>query len=168
MNEQEALIGIGGNLTAPGHADLQSGLDAAIAALATARLRLCARAPWYRSPPWPPSDQPWFLNSVLQVRTDLSPAALLCHLLEIERSFGRVRSVANAARTLDLDILDYGGRVSDPGADPILPHPRLTARGFVLRPLADLCPNWTHPVSGQSITDLLAALPADTGLRPAR
>lgn len=154
-------IAIGGNLVAPGFNDLRSGLDAAIALLAGSGLQFIARAPWYRSPPWPPSDQPWYLNSVIAARTSRTPNQLLNDLLEMEKQFGRIRTSANAARPLDLDLLDYAGMISPPDSVPILPHPRLQQRSFVLWPLADIAPDWRHPISGKSALALRDALPAD-------
>lgn len=79
-------------------------------------------------------------------------------LLDIEVSFGRVRSTPNAARLLDLDLLDYGGKISKEGRSPNLPHPRMHQREFVLRPLGELAPHWRHPVKGETAADLLKAL----------
>ncbi|MCX7385000.1 MAG: 2-amino-4-hydroxy-6-hydroxymethyldihydropteridine diphosphokinase, partial [Alphaproteobacteria bacterium] len=76
----------------------------------------------------------------------------------IEARAGRVRGAANAARTLDLDIIDIAGLRRDTPA-PILPHPRAHERGFVLRPLADVAPGWVHPRLGRTVEDLLATLP---------
>ena len=81
-------------------------------------------------------------------------------------SFGRKRRVVNEARPLDLDLLAYGDRV-DPGpTPPILPHPRLAERAFVLLPLAELLPEWRHPATGESVARLIAALPPDQQARP--
>lgn len=79
-------------------------------------------------------------------------------LHDVEISFGRERGILNAARTLDLDLLDYEGRC-EPGP-PILPHPRLEGRAFVLLPLADVVPEWRHPGSGSRLRELIDALPA--------
>jgi 2-amino-4-hydroxy-6-hydroxymethyldihydropteridine diphosphokinase len=112
----------------------------------------------------PASDQPWYQNAVIEVGTDRGPDKLLATLHEVEEAFGRVRSVANAARMIDLDLLDFCGEIApeSPGR-ATLPHPRLASRGFVLRPLADLAPGWRHPVTGEPIQALLAALPFDEG-----
>jgi 2-amino-4-hydroxy-6-hydroxymethyldihydropteridine diphosphokinase len=91
------------------------------------------------------------------VATSLQPDALLAELHAVEDIFGRVRSVPNAARFIDLDLLDFHGEIASGKA--ILPHPRMAERAFVLRPLADLAPDWRHPISGVSIAALLAALP---------
>jgi 2-amino-4-hydroxy-6-hydroxymethyldihydropteridine diphosphokinase len=95
------------------------------------------------------------------VATGLDSRELLAALHAVEQDFGRVRTVANAPRIVDLDLLDFRGEVSAGGGQaPILPHPRLHQRAFVLQPLEDLEPQWRHPVSGRMIATLLAALPA--------
>ena len=94
---------------------------------------------------------------MVEVATALSPEELLALLQKIEHDFGRVRSVPNAPRSLDLDIVAYGDRVVTEGA-PLLPHPRMHARAFVLLPLQDLAPDWLHPQSGRPIADLIADL----------
>jgi 2-amino-4-hydroxy-6-hydroxymethyldihydropteridine diphosphokinase len=119
-------------------------------------------SPWYRSAPVPASEQPWFDNAVAEVATDLPADRLLALLHEVEEIFGRARSTPNAARLIDLDLLDFRGEIAPEGpGKATLPHPRLAARAFVLRPLADLAPDWRHPVSGISIGELSRALPAD-------
>jgi 2-amino-4-hydroxy-6-hydroxymethyldihydropteridine diphosphokinase len=124
-------------------------------------------SPFYRSAPVPPSDQPWFVNAVAELRTDLSADALLAELHAVEAEFGRVRAEAYAARQIDLDLLDYGGKVALGGpGKAILPHPRLSGRAFVLLPLADLAPNWRHPLLELPIRELLEALPADQTAKP--
>ncbi len=140
-------------------------LVAAMEALDAAGLRVAARSRIYESPPWPPSDQPWYANAVVRLETRLDPETLLARLHAVERAFGRVRSVPNAPRALDLDLIDHGGAVRGEGA-PLLPHPRMAARAFVLLPLAELAPDWRHPVDGTPITTLIARLPADTICRP--
>ena len=106
----------------------------------------------------PPSGQPPYINGVAHFRGDIGPAELLAVLQRIEQQAGRRRDAANAARTLDLDIVAMGDLVRS-APDPVLPHPRAHLRAFVLQPLADLLPHWVHPVSGQSLADLIAALP---------
>lgn len=160
------LIGLGANLDHPRHGSPRQTLEAALQALAGPDLVLRGRSRWYRSAPVPASDQPWFVNGVAAFETALEPAALLARLHGVEAEFGRRRGLRNAARTLDLDLLDHGGRVSRPGALPELPHPRLAERAFVLLPLAELAPAWRHPASGRPITALLAALPPDPGAEP--
>ena len=118
------------------------------------------RSRWFSSAPVPPSSQPRYVNGVLRAACALPPESLLAALQDIERAAGRRRSVPDAARTLDLDIIDAGGLVR---ADPVLtlPHPRAHLRGFVLYPLRDVAPAWRHPVSGLGVDALLAALPPE-------
>jgi 2-amino-4-hydroxy-6-hydroxymethyldihydropteridine diphosphokinase len=113
---------------------------------------------WFSTAPIPPSGQPRYINAVLRLVTTASPPEMLGMLAAIEGEFGRVRAEPDAARTLDLDIIDMGGLIRDT-PDPILPHPRAHARGFVLYPLRDVAPRWVHPASGLTIDALIKALP---------
>ena len=97
-----------------------------------------------KAPPWPPSDQPWYANAVVRLETRLDPVALLARLHAVERAFGRVRSVPNAPRALDLDLIDHDGSLRGEGA-PLLPHPRMATRAFVLLPLSELAPTGDIP-----------------------
>jgi 3-oxoacyl-[acyl-carrier protein] reductase len=101
-----------------------------------------------------------YLNAVAEADTTLPPEDLLRALLEIEESFGRVRTVPNAPRTLDLDLILYGDLVRH-GPDPVVPHPRMHERRFVLQPLADLAPDLIHPVIKKTVRELLDGLPPD-------
>ena len=97
----------------------------------------------------------WFLNGVIQLKTDVAPHSLLMVLREIERSLGRDEEHRLGPRTIDLDILFYGQRVIDE-PDLAVPHPRLHQRRFVLLPLSELDPFWMHPSRHRTITQLLA------------
>lgn len=160
------LVALGANL--PGQAgSAVATLRAALQHLDRLPLRLLRASRIYESPPWPPSDQPWYANAVACLETSLDPIALLAHLHAIEIAFGRVRGQRNAARTLDLDLLDYDGlRRQPPIAAPELPHPRLGERAFVLLPLAEIAPDWQRPGDGISVQALIARLPGDTICRP--
>lgn len=158
------LVAIGSNLAAPNTASPLATCRAAV--LELARLPQCklrALSRWYASAPVPPSGQPSYVNGVAALDGTADPAWLLRKLQAIERHFGRARSVPNAARTLDLDIVAMGRTVRD-RPDPVLPHPRAHLRAFVLRPLADVVPGWVHPVLGQSVEELLNQV-ADQQLR---
>ena len=135
-------------------------------ALERAGLRIVGRSRWYESAPVPMSDQPWYVNGVVEIDTDLDPASLLALLHEIEAAFGRTRSVRNEARPLDLDLLAYGDRVLTEAPRPLIPHPRLHERAFVLLPLAELAPDWRHPALGEGIQALIGRLPGDQVTRP--
>jgi len=160
------LIGLGANLPSPEFGPPVATLEAAIAALASRGLRIRARSRWWESAPVPPSDQPWYVNGVIEVETGLRPEALLALLHEVEACFGRVRGLPNAPRILDLDLLAYGSLVKEGPEGPILPHPRMGERGFVLHPLAEVRPNWRHPVGGRTLAQLIAVLPAGQIVRP--
>lgn len=121
---------------------------------------IAGRSGLWLSAPVPASDQPWYRNAVIAARTEAEPMELLHILQDVEADFGRVRTVRNAPRVLDLDLIAYHDRIIREGEDLIVPHPRMHERGFVLRPLAQLDPGWVHPVSGRRIDDLIATLPA--------
>lgn len=151
------LIGIGSNLAHPPADTPQETAEAALAALPVAGIAVLARSGWYLSEPIPASDQPWFVNGVAIVASGLKPQDLLDRLLSVETAFGRRRSVPNAARTLDLDLLDYDSQSCDTPT-LVLPHPRLDARLFVLAPLSEIAPQWRHPTSGLSAAELIDRL----------
>jgi 2-amino-4-hydroxy-6-hydroxymethyldihydropteridine diphosphokinase len=150
------LIGLGANLPSA-LGPPQATLEAALAALENGGVAILARSPWYRSAPVPASDQPWYVNGVASIATALGPVALLALLHQVEARIGRDRRTRNEPRAVDLDILDYDGRKRTEA--PVLPHPRMQARGFVLLPLRDVAPGWRHPVSGAGLAQLIAALP---------
>lgn len=152
------LVGLGANLPSKAGPP-RATLEAALQALQAAGVRLERCSPWYRSAPLPPSGQPWYLNGVARVATTLGPLALLGLLHRVEAAFGRRRGRRNAPRVLDLDLLDYDGLVRRGRLK--LPHPRLSERAFVLRPLADVAPLWRHPATGLGVAELLASLPAE-------
>jgi len=160
------LIALGSNLVHPRFGQPRATCEAALAALETAEVPVLGRSRWYRSAPVPPSDQPWFVNGVVSVQCELAPAKLLALLHRIEADFGRERQTRNEARVLDLDLIAYDDRVSSPEEVPVLPHPRMAERAFVLLPLADLAPDWRHPASGRPLAELIEALPRDRGVEP--
>ena len=151
------LVALGANLESVAGAPAAT-LAAALGAMFAQRIRVLKVSPLYRTPAWPDPSDPPFTNAVALVQTPLGPAGLLAALHTIEAAFGRERTHPNAPRTLDLDLIDYDGRVEE--GPPVLPHPRIAERAFVLRPLADIAPHWTHPVTQQTVAALLAALPA--------
>jgi 2-amino-4-hydroxy-6-hydroxymethyldihydropteridine diphosphokinase len=157
MPPERVFVGLGANLGDAAHT-----LRLAIAAMARLpTTHIVAESFAYRSAPIGASG-PDYTNAVVEIRTDLQPAALLQALHDIEAEHGRQRPYRNAPRTLDLDLLLYGQRVSD---DPALtlPHPRLHQRAFVLQPLLDIAPTLAHPGLGP-LADWLPGV-ADQPLR---
>ena len=133
--------------------------------LSSARIHLSERpgfrflkaSPNYETKPvGGPEGQANYLNSVWEFETELSAREVLTALQEVENAFGRERSVPNAPRTLDLDLLAYDDQVADEEG-LTLPHPRMQDRAFVLKPLSDLAPGWQHPVLKKSASKLLEA-----------
>lgn len=137
---------MGGNL-AGDFGSCEALLEAALGRFAAHGLTVTARSGWWRSAAWPDPSQPPYLNGVALVETALDPAATLAALHAIEREFGRARGEPNAARTLDLDLIAHGRTVLDAGGLAI-PHPRAHERLFVMGPLAEIAPAWTHPLYG--------------------
>jgi 2-amino-4-hydroxy-6-hydroxymethyldihydropteridine diphosphokinase len=137
-----AFVGLGGNL-----GDVETTLMEAVWALESLpQSSLRAQSSIYRSPPWGRTDQPDFLNAVVEIQTRLAAIELLNRLLEIEERFGRVRDPADrwGPRKLDLDLLAYGDEeINEPGLH--VPHPRLKERAFVLLPLAEIAPTLQLP-----------------------
>lgn len=109
---------------------------------------------YYETEPVGFSDQSWFLNQVIELKTHLAPLELLSICLEIEKTRGRVRTFQNAPRVLDLDILLYGGMVINV-ENLTIPHPLLAERRFVLDPLVEIAPDIMHPILQKPMRSLL-------------
>ncbi len=146
-----AYVALGGN-----EGDRLANLERAVSEMAE-HVAVTRLSPIYETEPVGFADQPWFLNAVVAVETELSPRALLAVLQEIELSLGKATPFLNGPRTLDLDLLLYGIEVIDE-LELVVPHPRMHERAFVLRPLADVAGDVVHPTLGKAIRELLSEL----------
>lgn len=161
MDSARIFIGIGGNLPSARFGQPPESFAAALEMLAARGITIYRVSRWYRSAPLPPSAQPYYINGVIEARSALSPGGVLAACHQVEGEFGRVRAEMNAARCLDLDVLAYGTvtmDAGDGGGGTVVPHPRVAERAFVLMPWAELAADWRHPVSGRTVSDMLAAL----------
>ena len=178
MYNSTALVALGANLGAEGLAPVQM-IVRALAALSAAGLPVRAVSRFFRTPAFPAGSGPDFVNACAAVDPGgRDPEAVLAVLHGIEADFGRVRLTRWGARVIDLDLLAMGDAIlPDPATEAkwrnlppetqaqvapdrlILPHPRLSERGFVLIPLADIAPLWRHPATGQSVATMAKALP---------
>lgn len=177
LKHRTALIAAGSNLASTDAASYHI-IVSALRAICKSAGQVVSISRFYRTPAYPAGSGPDFVNAACAVSTALAPRELLDLLHGIEAGAGRVRDRRWGPRTLDLDLVameevirpsrgvqaewmslapDRQG-VEAPG-ELILPHPRLQDRAFVLIPLADIRPNWRHPATGLSVSDMLAALP---------
>lgn len=147
------FVALGSNLPSTFGTPEQT-LIAAMHALEEHGVRILDRSTIMKTAPVPVSDQPWFRNAVISVKTDANALDLLAILHKIEKSFGRVRTVKNAPRLLDLDLIAYNDEFIDQD-NVTIPHPRLHERSFVLYPLQEIAPNWVHPQLNLSVSQMI-------------
>lgn len=158
-------VGLGANLVHPVHGRPANTLKIVEKSLDGGQIRVLRMSDLYETSPVPVSDDPWFVNAVLSLETNLKPYDLLQLLHKTEKVFGRERSSINAPRVIDLDLLAYHDIVSLPGEIPILPHPRLDQRIFVMKPLSELDPGWIHPRTGEVVSDIMSTIPSNQKCR---
>ncbi|MBM74279.1 MAG: 2-amino-4-hydroxy-6-hydroxymethyldihydropteridine diphosphokinase [Proteobacteria bacterium] len=156
------VIGMGSNLAAKGYFSPKKTLVAVVEDLQK-RFAVLECAPFYKSQPHPPSGDPWYVNSACLLQSEDSPRQLLEKLMQIEAFWGRVRTVPNAPRTLDLDILAVLEAPEviqeETEVNPLyIPHPRLHLRSFVLFPMQDILSDWQHPVLNKSLQQMCSEL----------
>ena len=153
MNHR-ALIGVGSNIGLAA----QNCKKAIELVNKSESVNVTAQSSLYESQPVGKTNQPWFVNSTIEVYTKLGPEELLQYLLNIEQEFGRIRKEKWGARIIDLDILDFEGLIID-SKTLTLPHPEMTQRRFVLEPLSEIAGETIHPLEKKIISDLLKELP---------
>jgi 2-amino-4-hydroxy-6-hydroxymethyldihydropteridine diphosphokinase len=153
-----AYLSLGSNL-----GDREANLRSAIAQLKGGG-QILSVSSMYETQPVDVPDQPWFLNCVVAISTEKTPRELLQLALQIEANMGRLRLRDKGPRTIDIDILLFGGSIVDePGLT--IPHPALHQRRFVLEPLTEIAPNLLHPILKSNVRELLAALPRGQTVR---
>jgi 2-amino-4-hydroxy-6-hydroxymethyldihydropteridine diphosphokinase len=145
------LLGLGTNL-----GDRLANLNEAIRCMAR-QINVVRRSSVYETMPWGILDQPVFYNQVIKTETSMQPGEVLNHLKAIELNMGRQATVRNGPRLIDLDILFYDQLVLETTALTI-PHPRMEGRAFVLVPLAELAPDWVHPLFHITAAEMLKGL----------
>ena len=165
-SDDAILIAFGANLPTDEYGAPAQTLKAALQRLSRdGDISIDLVSSFYETAPVPISDQPWYVNGVARISTDLSAHDLLERLHEVEAEFGRVRRERNAARVIDLDLVAYGRDLIREEGGIQVPHPRMDQRAFVLLPLQDVVEDWVHPVLLRAVGDLIADLPADQQIR---
>ena len=174
---RKGYVALGSNLETATRTSLDF-VNEALGLFLDAKIRISQQSQWYSAPAFPKGNGPDYVNGVVEIETDLKAEDLLTVLHDIEKTLGRTRLVRWEVRVVDLDLLVLGSEIAsskdrfdywkdlplkvqlqDAPDELILPHPRMHERAFVLKPLAQIAPDWVHPVLGQSARTILAALP---------
>lgn len=151
------LVALGSNLPSP-HGSPADNVRLAAKLLEIYDFKIVARGDLYETAPVPVSDQPDFINTVIQVDFSGTPEQAIATCLNVEREMGRVRGTKNEARVIDIDIIAWNNLVRS-DSDLTLPHPRMHERAFVLYPLCDIAPEWVHPLQQLRAVELKMGLP---------
>ena len=154
------FLGIGSNLSSS-FGDRFKNIDLAISFLEGYKINIIKKSSLYESFSYPNKNNPKFINSVIAVETKLPPTDLMSVLISVEEKLERKRSKKNDPRTCDLDIIDYNYQIMNfkyGNLELTLPHKEMINRNFVLYPLREIYPNWTHPLTKKNINVLIKDL----------
>ena len=150
------FLGIGSNLPSD-YGDRFFNINLAMAYLDSYKIKIIKTSSFYETPSYPNQKNPKFLNVCLEIKTQIKPEALLKKFKSIEKKLERIKGTKNQPRTCDIDIIDYENRIINTN-DIIIPHPRAHLRNFVLYPLNEISPKWTHPITNKKIDFLIKKL----------
>ena len=172
-------MALGSNLQTATRTSLEM-VNEALGLFAAAQIRITKQSQWYSAPAFPKGNGPDYVNGVVEIESALTAKEILRALHDIESALGRARPKRWAARVIDLDLLANGDEVApNPAAfahwqslplaaqieaapeELVLPHPRLQDRPFVLKPFAEIAPEWVHPILRKTANELMSDLPAD-------
>ena len=154
------LLGIGSNLTSS-FGDRFTNIDLAVSYLEHYKIKIIKKSSFYETPSYPNSNYPKFINVVVSASSELPPEDFASVLIFIEEQLERKRNIKNEPRTCDIDIIDYYGKVMNftyQGLNFKVPHSKLNYRNFVLYPLKEVVPDWSHPESKVKIDTLIKNL----------
>ncbi len=151
------IIGVGGNINSEDGSHPVKTCNKAIQTFKDYSIKVKKQSKWYNSEAIPKSDQPNFFNCIVIAKTKLNENDVLETLHKIEEKFGRIRNKINDPRSIDLDLIDYSGKIRC-NKNIIIPHPRAHLRRFVMGPLAEINPDWIHPILKISVLEILNKL----------
>lgn len=179
MKSALIIVALGANVTST-VGNPQETLQIALGLINQREFDVLRVSSWWRTPSYPAESGDDFVNAVATLGSSLPPAALLGQLHEVEAELGRVRQKRWEPRSCDLDLIAYDDQIAPDTAEVtrlmalgltaidhpppeqlILPHPRMHERGFVLAPMAEVAPDWRHPILGRTTAEMLADLPAE-------
>jgi 2-amino-4-hydroxy-6-hydroxymethyldihydropteridine diphosphokinase len=154
------FLGIGSNLSSS-FGDRFRNISLAISFLKENKINLIKQSSFYETFSYPNKNNPKFINIVVSVESILTPKDLMSVLISVEEKLERKRAKKNDPRTCDIDIIDYKRKITNyklGSFELILPHKDMSERNFVLYPLKEICPDWTHPITKKNIDVLIKNL----------
>tara|TARA_B100000029_G_scaffold496466_1_gene562819 strand:+ start:479 stop:1030 length:552 start_codon:yes stop_codon:yes gene_type:complete len=170
------VLSLGSNLPSPDGANRFDNINFSVSYFCLHGFKEIKRSSYYETPSYPDQNKPKFINIVTSLKWDGPPLSkansdeavlnlLIFQISEIELIYKRIKNKKNEPRVIDIDIIDYNGKVLDFKSKNSelfkIPHESMSLRNFVLFPLKEIFPNWIHPLTGKSIDELIEALSVD-------